>query len=179
MSRAARQPADHPSSHPGAASPRTGRGLSPSSAATVAEPGLISVRSRCAATASPCAWPAPVALVVGTILSAVNQGAVVLDGHAGWMTWLRVAVNHAAPFVVASVGYLGAGRVVKRPVAAAGRWCRCGVGWRAARLVCPASVRGWRRVLRGVRPSALCRARPGRSYAAWGKAGGRWSRKRR
>jgi len=43
---------------------------------------------------------------VGTILSLVNQGSVVLGGEAGWLTWLRVGVNYLTPFVVASIGYL-------------------------------------------------------------------------
>ena len=47
-----------------------------------------------------------VALVVGTILSVVNQGSVVLGGEASWLTWLRVGVNYLTPFVVASIGYL-------------------------------------------------------------------------
>jgi hypothetical protein len=49
-------------------------------------------------------------MVVGTVLSAVNQGAVVLGGDANWATWVRIAVNYATPFLVASVGYLGARR---------------------------------------------------------------------
>lgn len=47
-----------------------------------------------------------VALVVGTILSAANQGSVIADGHSSWVTSLRVGVNYATPFVVASLGYL-------------------------------------------------------------------------
>ncbi|GAB7146409.1 nitrate/nitrite transporter NrtS [Mycobacterium riyadhense] len=52
----------------------------------------------------------PIALVVGTILSAVNQGAVIAGGQADTSTWLRVAFNYAVPFVVASLGYLSAHR---------------------------------------------------------------------
>lgn len=51
-----------------------------------------------------------VAVVVGTILSAVNQGLIIAGGHSSWATWVRVAVNYATPFVVASVGYLAACR---------------------------------------------------------------------
>lgn len=47
---------------------------------------------------------APVALIVGTVLSPVNQGAVIASGEASTGTWLRVAFNFAVPFVVASVG---------------------------------------------------------------------------
>ena len=47
-----------------------------------------------------------VAIVVGTILSAVNQGSVILAGDATGLTWTRIAVNYLIPFVVASIGYL-------------------------------------------------------------------------
>lgn len=47
-----------------------------------------------------------VALVVGTILTLVNQGSVIIGGDASVVTWIRVAVNYLVPFVVASVGYL-------------------------------------------------------------------------
>lgn len=47
-----------------------------------------------------------VASVVGTILSGVNEGAVIASGHLDVSTWARVATNYLVPFVVASVGYL-------------------------------------------------------------------------
>jgi low temperature requirement protein LtrA len=47
-----------------------------------------------------------VAIVVGTILTAVNQGSVIADGHASAATWIRVGVNYAVPFIVSSIGYL-------------------------------------------------------------------------
>lgn len=52
----------------------------------------------------------PVALVVGTLLSAVNQGAVILAGEASVGVWLRVVFNYVVPFLVSSMGFLGAGR---------------------------------------------------------------------
>lgn len=55
----------------------------------------------------------PVALVVGTILSLVNQGAVIAAGGASSAVWWRVAFNYAVPFVVSSLGFLGAGRIRK------------------------------------------------------------------
>ncbi|WP_055469127.1 nitrate/nitrite transporter NrtS [Streptomyces ardesiacus] len=58
---------------------------------------------------------APVALLVGTVLSAVNQSDVILSGHAGAGTWIRVAVNFLVPFTVASWGYLSARRVPRIP----------------------------------------------------------------
>jgi hypothetical protein len=52
-----------------------------------------------------------VALVVGTILSVVNQGSVVLGGDANWQTWIRIGVNYLTPYVVASIGFLAGCRV--------------------------------------------------------------------
>jgi hypothetical protein len=49
---------------------------------------------------------ARVALVVGTILTIVNQGSVIVGGDATVATWMRVAVNYVVPFVVSSIGYL-------------------------------------------------------------------------
>lgn len=53
---------------------------------------------------------APVALVVGTILTAINQGTVIANGDLTWALWARVAANYTVPFVVSSTGYLAAGR---------------------------------------------------------------------
>lgn len=47
-----------------------------------------------------------VALVVGTLLSIVNQGSVLLAGEATTSTAIRIAINYLIPFVVASIGYL-------------------------------------------------------------------------
>ena len=47
-----------------------------------------------------------VASVVGTLLSAVNEGSVIAAGHLEASTWIRVATNYLVPFVVASIGYL-------------------------------------------------------------------------
>lgn len=49
---------------------------------------------------------ARVALVVGTILTVVNQGSVIAVGDATVATWLRVGVNYLVPFIVSSIGYL-------------------------------------------------------------------------
>lgn len=51
-----------------------------------------------------------IALVVGTILSVVNQLGPMMDDPDSWLTWTRVAFNYLVPFVVASVGYLTAYR---------------------------------------------------------------------
>jgi hypothetical protein len=51
-----------------------------------------------------------VAAVVGTVLSAVNQGSVIVDGKATASTWVRVGVNYLVPFLVSSAGFLSASR---------------------------------------------------------------------
>lgn len=55
-----------------------------------------------------------VALVVGTILSVVNQGSVIVGGHATVVSWFRVGVNYLVPFLVSSIGYLAPFRVRPR-----------------------------------------------------------------
>jgi hypothetical protein len=60
------------------------------------------------ATLGPCV---PVALVVGCVLSAINEGARIASGHAAWTTWLQVGLNFMVPFLVSSYGYLAAARV--------------------------------------------------------------------
>jgi len=52
----------------------------------------------------------PIALLVGTILSVVNQASVVADGDATWVTWVRVGVNYCMPFLVSSTGFLASER---------------------------------------------------------------------
>lgn len=47
-----------------------------------------------------------VALVVGTVLSVVNQGEVFLHGDQTAATYVRVVFNYLIPYTVASIGYL-------------------------------------------------------------------------
>jgi hypothetical protein len=63
------------------------------------------------ATARTCL---PIALVVGTILSLVNQGDVVVQGMAGAAVAAKVVANYAIPFLTSSTGALLAVR--ERPV---------------------------------------------------------------
>ena len=49
---------------------------------------------------------APVAFLVGSVLSLVNQGAVLLSGTADVATAMRVAANYAIPYAVSGWGYL-------------------------------------------------------------------------
>ena len=51
-----------------------------------------------------------IALLVGTILSLVNQGGVLAGGDASLVTWLRVFANYVVPFCVSSAGFLSATR---------------------------------------------------------------------
>lgn len=47
-----------------------------------------------------------VAVVVGTLLTVVNQAGVILGGEATRVTAVRVVFNYLIPYVVASIGYL-------------------------------------------------------------------------
>lgn len=47
-----------------------------------------------------------IALVVGTLLTVVNQGSVIASGDASLATWVRTVANYVIPYAVASVGYL-------------------------------------------------------------------------
>jgi hypothetical protein len=57
-------------------------------------------------------WPANLkrtvatALIVGTILFAINQLNVVVDGDATSLVWVKTGVTYLVPFVVANVGVL-------------------------------------------------------------------------
>ena len=52
----------------------------------------------------------PVATVVGTVLSAINEGSGVVRGRLGPAGVARVIVNYAVPFLVASWGVLSTHR---------------------------------------------------------------------
>lgn len=52
-----------------------------------------------------------VALIVGAILSAANQGVALVNGTATWVTWTRVLVNFLVPYIVSSIGYLASCRI--------------------------------------------------------------------
>jgi SAM-dependent methyltransferase len=64
------------------------------------EAALLVARGRTARMAFP--WAA----VVGIVLLLVIQGSTILSGRATTSTWVRVALNYAVPFIVASMGYL-------------------------------------------------------------------------
>lgn len=50
----------------------------------------------------------PTALVVGSVLSAINQGTIIGRGAATSATWIRIAFNFVIPFIVANVGFCSA-----------------------------------------------------------------------
>lgn len=51
-----------------------------------------------------------IALVVGTVLFAINQLDVVLAGRATATVWIKSAVTYLVPFCVANLGVLSATR---------------------------------------------------------------------
>ncbi len=53
---------------------------------------------------------APVAAVVGTVLSAANEGSSILAGRLGTAGVARLVVNFVVPFLVASWGALSTHR---------------------------------------------------------------------
>ncbi len=52
----------------------------------------------------------PVSAVVGTLLSAVNEGSAVIGGRVSRVLILRTVLNYVVPFLVASWGFLSSGR---------------------------------------------------------------------
>lgn len=56
----------------------------------------------------------PIALLVGTILSLVNQGSVIAGGDATTATWVRVLINYLVPFCVSSAGFFSGQRTTWR-----------------------------------------------------------------
>ena len=48
----------------------------------------------------------PIALVVGVVLTAINQITVITSGHTTAATWIRCALNFVVPFVVSNLGLL-------------------------------------------------------------------------
>ena len=55
-----------------------------------------------------------IALAVGTILTAVNQGDVLLAGHWPPALLWKLPMTYAVPFIVAMIGALGAEKVANR-----------------------------------------------------------------
>jgi hypothetical protein len=51
-----------------------------------------------------------IALVVGTILTLINQLDVILKGDATTLIWLKCALNYCVPFIVSNLGLLAGKR---------------------------------------------------------------------
>jgi hypothetical protein len=51
-----------------------------------------------------------IAVVVGVLLTVVNQGGVIAAGHATTATWLRCGLNFLVPFLVSNAGLLSGRR---------------------------------------------------------------------
>ncbi len=60
-----------------------------------------------------------IALVVGIVLSTINQLTVITAGHANTATWVRCALNFVAPFIVSNLGLLTGRPPPERSVAQA------------------------------------------------------------
>ena len=51
-----------------------------------------------------------IALVVGVLLTAINQGGVIAAGDATTATWVRCGLNFVVPFLVSNAGLLSGRR---------------------------------------------------------------------
>jgi hypothetical protein len=51
-----------------------------------------------------------IALVVGTILTLINQLDVIVKGDATTLTWIKAALNYCVPFIVSNLGLLAGKR---------------------------------------------------------------------
>jgi hypothetical protein len=51
-----------------------------------------------------------IALVVGTVLTAINQADVIIAGDAETITWVKTGLNYCVPFVVSNLGLLAGKR---------------------------------------------------------------------
>jgi hypothetical protein len=56
-----------------------------------------------------------IALVVGIVLTAINQLDVILRGDATLATWIKCGLNFAVPFVVSNLGLLSGRASHARP----------------------------------------------------------------
>ncbi|HYU61801.1 MAG TPA: nitrate/nitrite transporter NrtS [Solirubrobacterales bacterium] len=51
-----------------------------------------------------------IALVVGTILTLINQADVILRGDATSIIWVKAGLNYCVPFIVSNLGLLAGKR---------------------------------------------------------------------
>jgi hypothetical protein len=78
-----------------------------------------------------------IALVVGTILTLINQLDVFLKGDEVALTWVKCALNYCVPFVVSNLGRLAGKRAEEHLI---GPHAAVRVGWQI-----PVVVSSWRR----------------------------------
>ena len=55
-----------------------------------------------------------IALVVGVVLTVINQADVIIGGDATAFTWVKVGLNFCVPFVVSNLGLLAGKRAEGR-----------------------------------------------------------------
>jgi hypothetical protein len=55
-----------------------------------------------------------IALVVGIVLTLINQADVIIGGDATAITWMKVGLNFCVPFVVSNLGLLAGKRAERR-----------------------------------------------------------------
>lgn len=51
-----------------------------------------------------------IALVVGIVLTLINQADVIIGGDASALTWVKVGLNFCVPFVVSNLGLVAGKR---------------------------------------------------------------------
>ena len=51
-----------------------------------------------------------IALVVGVVLTLINQGDVIVGGEGSTVTWAKVGLNFCVPFIVSNLGLLAGKR---------------------------------------------------------------------
>jgi hypothetical protein len=54
-----------------------------------------------------------IALVVGSILTLINQADVIVSGEATWVTAVKVPLNFLVPFIVSNLGVLTGARTAR------------------------------------------------------------------
>ena len=56
-----------------------------------------------------------IALVVGVVLTLINQSGVLFGGHPSTITWIRCGLNFVVPFIVSNLGLLSGRPRLDRP----------------------------------------------------------------
>ncbi len=80
------------------------------------DPGERSRRSRFRERIDPCIQRAnlwrtcTIALAVGSVLTAINQGDVLIEGHASPWTGGKIVLNFLVPFIVSNLGVISGSR---------------------------------------------------------------------